>query len=73
MFPLVDYHVHLTEQFTIDRAVELSQKRNVKFGIVEHPGALFGLETDDDLRAYIDHLRQYPVYVVHFGLNNCPV
>jgi hypothetical protein len=62
-FPLVDYHVHLTAQFTIDMAVELSQKRNVRFGIVEHPGPQFGLETDDDLEAYIDQLRGYPVYV----------
>jgi histidinol phosphatase-like PHP family hydrolase len=62
-FPLVDYHVHLTEQFTIDMAVELSHKRGVKFGIVKHPGPQYGLETDDDLRAYIRNLRQYPVYV----------
>jgi len=62
-FPLVDYHVHLTEQFTIDKAVALSQERNVKFGIVEHPGSQFGLETDQDLERYIAHLREYPVYV----------
>jgi histidinol phosphatase-like PHP family hydrolase len=62
-FPLVDYHVHLTEQFTIDMAVALSQERNVKFGIVEHPGSQFGLETDQDLERYIAHLRNYPVYV----------
>jgi hypothetical protein len=62
-FPLVDYHVHLTEQFTIDAAVALSQERNVKFGIVEHPGPSFGLATDADLERYIAHLRQYPVYV----------
>jgi histidinol phosphatase-like PHP family hydrolase len=62
-FPLVDYHVHLTEQFTIDRAVALSQERNVKFGIVEHPGPLFGLATDQDLERYIANLRDYPVYV----------
>jgi histidinol phosphatase-like PHP family hydrolase len=62
-FPLVDYHVHLTDQFTIDMAVDLAQKRNAKFGIVQHPGPQFGLATDDDLRAYIDRLREYPVYV----------
>ena len=62
-FPLIDYHVHLTEQFTIENAVALSQKRGVKFGIVEHPGVLFGLDTDGDLERYIANLRQYPVYV----------
>ena len=62
-FPLVDYHVHLTEQFTIERAVDLSQERNVKFGIVEHPGPQAGLATDRDLERYIANLRKYPVYV----------
>jgi hypothetical protein len=62
-FPLVDYHVHLTEQFTIDVAVALARERNVKFGIVQHPGPLFGLATDRDLERYIAGLREYPVYV----------
>ena len=62
-FPLIDYHVHLTEQFTLEMAVGLSKSLNVKFGIVEHLGPQFGLETDDDLMRYIDNLRKYPVYV----------
>ena len=61
--PLVDYHVHLTEQFTIEMAVELSRKRNVKFGIVEHPGSQYGLKNDSDLVRYIEGLRKFPVYV----------
>ena len=36
-FPLMDLHVHLTPEFTIEQAMELAAKRNVKFGIVEHP------------------------------------
>jgi hypothetical protein len=62
-FPLVDYHVHLTEDFTIDKAVELSQKRRIKFGIVEHPGNHSPIKTDSDLNAYISKLRKYPVVV----------
>jgi histidinol phosphatase-like PHP family hydrolase len=62
-FPLIDHHVHLTKEFTIDRAVALSQERNVRFGIVAHPGPQFGLATDQDLERYIEHLRPYPVYV----------
>jgi hypothetical protein len=62
-FQLIDYHVHLTEQFTIDMAVKLSQEINVKFGIVDHPGPHTGIQSDADLQRYIDRLRQYPVYV----------
>lgn len=62
-FPLIDYHVHLTDDFTIDEAVELSARRQVKFGIVEHPGPQYHLQNDDDLQQYIDRLRNYPVYI----------
>ena len=62
-FPLIDYHVHLTEQFTIEMAVKLSGELNVKFGIVEHPGPHTGIQTDDDLKRYIEKLRKYPVYI----------
>jgi hypothetical protein len=36
-FPLVDFHVHL-DNSTIDKVLELSRERGVKFGIVEHAG-----------------------------------
>jgi histidinol phosphatase-like PHP family hydrolase len=62
-FPLIDYHVHLTELFTIEMAVKLSEELNVKFGIVEHPGPYTGIQTDDDLKRYIENLRKYPVYI----------
>ena len=61
--PITDYHVHLSEQLTIDAAVALAAERGQRFGIVEHSGAAFNIETDADLRAYIGRLRQYPVHV----------
>ena len=62
-FPLIDYHVHLTFNFTIEKAVELAKSRNIKFGIVEHPGPQYLIKDDDDLKAYIDKLKNYPVYI----------
>ncbi|WP_016778848.1 twin-arginine translocation signal domain-containing protein [Anaerophaga thermohalophila] len=61
-FPLTDLHVHLTRDFTIDHLMELSEKRGVRFGVVEHP-ADWAIKDDADLKAYINKLRQYPVYV----------
>ncbi len=61
-FPLMDLHVHLTPEFTIEQAMELAAKRNVKFGIVEHP-AVWAIKDDTDLKKYIDELRKYPVFV----------
>ena len=59
-FPLVDLHVHLTGNFTIDHVMEISRKTNVQFGIVVNPG---GAVIDDaGLRRFIESLKPYPVY-----------
>jgi histidinol phosphatase-like PHP family hydrolase len=61
-FPLVDLHVHLTDTFTIEHAMELSETRKVKFGIVDHP-AEWAIKNDLDLKRHIEKLRKYPVYI----------
>jgi hypothetical protein len=61
-FPLRDLHVHLTERFTIKQAMDIAQDRNVRFGIVEHPGSA-AIKNDTDLRKYIEGLRKYPVHI----------
>lgn len=61
-FPLIDLHVHLTNEFTIDKVMEIAKARNVKFGIVDHP-AVWAIRDDADLKRYIDKLRKYPVSI----------
>jgi histidinol phosphatase-like PHP family hydrolase len=66
-FPLVDYHVHLDEVFTLENALQLSTERRVKFGIVEHAGTRENkyrglLSSDEDLERYIATLDGKPVY-----------
>jgi histidinol phosphatase-like PHP family hydrolase len=65
-FPLVDYHVHL-DGMTIDKAVEYSKQRGIKFGIVEHAGTKENqypvvLGSDDDLKRYLAMLEGKGVY-----------
>ena len=48
-FPLIDLHVHLTNEYTIDRMMEIAKTRNVKFGIVDHP-ADWAIRDDADLK-----------------------
>ena len=65
-YPLVDYHVHLDDVVTLERALQLSKERNVTFGIVEHAGTKENkypglLSTDDDLKKYIAKLEGKPV------------
>lgn len=61
-FPIFDYHVHLSDDLTVEDAVKLADARGMKFGIVEHPGDAAGITTDAELRTYIQRLRAYPVY-----------
>jgi len=61
-FPLMDLHVHTTDQFTMEQIMKIAEERKVKFGIVEHP-AVWAIRNDEDLKKYIDKLRQYPVYI----------
>lgn len=65
-FPLLDLHVHL-DNSTIDKVMELSTERGVKFGIVEHAGTKANkypvvLSNDDELKRYLAMLDGKPVY-----------
>jgi histidinol phosphatase-like PHP family hydrolase len=65
--PLVDYHAHIDRVVTLERAIEISKQRGVKFGILEHAGTkankYAGLVYDDaTLKAYLDKLEGKPVY-----------
>ena len=65
-FPLVDFHVHL-DNSTIDKVLELSRERGIKFGIVEHAGTRENqypvvLSNDDELAGYVKRLEGKPVF-----------
>lgn len=64
--PRLDLHVHL-DNSTIDKVLELSRERNVKFGIVEHAGTKENkypvvLSNDKELGRYLAMLDGHPVY-----------
>ena len=61
-----DFHVHL-DNSTIDKVLELSRERHIKFGIVEHAGTKQNqypnvLSNDTELRNYTRMLAGKPVY-----------
>jgi hypothetical protein len=62
----VDFHVHL-DNSTLDKVLELSRERGLKFGIVEHAGTKENkyptlLSNDDELRRYLALLEGRPVF-----------
>jgi histidinol phosphatase-like PHP family hydrolase len=62
-FPVADYHVHLSPALSIAQAIALGHQRQVHIGILAHPGPSSQINTDADLKRYIDSLRKYPVRI----------
>jgi histidinol phosphatase-like PHP family hydrolase len=62
-YDYMDLHVHRAGSFNMDRIMQLSKERRVKFGILEHPGRNYRIKNDRDLKQYIDELKKYPVYI----------
>ena len=73
-FPITDFHVHLSPQLTIEQAVTLGKERGIHIGILEHPGPGYPINSDVDLRHYVDTLRNHPVLIglqpVYAGWSN---
>jgi histidinol phosphatase-like PHP family hydrolase len=60
-FPLIDLHVHIAKNHSIEDIMTIAKKTKVQFGVVEHPGYI--IKDDASLKEYIDGLRPYPVYI----------
>lgn len=63
---MVDYHVHLDNVVTLEKALERSRETGVKFGIVEHAGTTANkypnlISTDEQMNAYLAKLEGKPV------------
>jgi histidinol phosphatase-like PHP family hydrolase len=66
-FPVVDYHVHLNPNLSLDEALAISKQRGVKFGIAEHAGTKENhyptiLSTDKDIEGWTARLEGKPVF-----------
>ncbi len=64
---LVDYHVHLEGRITLQRALEISKERGIRFGIVQHAGTEAKkksypeiISSDAAMRRYIASLSDTP-------------
>jgi len=65
--PRVDYHAHPESGMTIERALEISKERGVKFGLLQHAGVKGSssgdmVANDEELRAWIKTLEGKPVF-----------
>lgn len=59
---LTDYHVHLNRDMTIEQAVTNFKSKNMKFGIVEHPGTATNIVDDKSLLSYIQNIHSFKAF-----------
>lgn len=62
-FPLMDLHVHLKGDLTMEQAMDLSRKNGINYGIAINSGLDFPINTDEKLRNHIqENLEDRPVF-----------
>lgn len=60
--PLMDLHVHRSDDLSITDIIAMSKKMNMPVGVIENV-APWGITNDTQLRAYIEELKPYPVFI----------
>jgi len=61
-FPLMDLHVHRSENLTIEDIVEKAKRLKMQIGVM-HNIAPWGITNDEQLKTYIDEVSPYPVFI----------
>jgi hypothetical protein len=63
-FELIDLHVHLKGDLTIEEAIKKSGSENIKYGIAANCGLGFPIENDSAANAYFDYMKGYPQFYI---------
>jgi hypothetical protein len=61
--PVIDYHVHLRGGMTVEKAVARQAVTGVNLGVLKNIGRGWPIETDEQLRAFLDATAGGPVFV----------
>lgn len=61
---LIDLHIHLKGDLTIDEAIKKSETEGVRYGIAANCGLGFPIQTDEQISEYIAEMQNYPQFYV---------
>ncbi len=62
-YPLTDYHIHLKGDMTYEKAVEMSEKSGIKYGVAVNCGAGFPVNSDQGALKFINSMKNSPFYI----------
>ena len=60
--PVIDFHIHLRGGMTLEKALDRQAVLGINSGVLKNIGVDWPIETDDQLREYLDSVRGKPVF-----------
>ncbi len=61
--PLIDYHIHLRNDMTAEKAYDWEKKSGIQSGVLENHGRGWPLSDNDKITAFIKNARRFPLLV----------
>jgi len=61
--PVIDYHIHLRGGMTVKKAMDRQAVTGINVGVLKNIGKGWPIETDDQLRKFLDAVKGKPVFV----------
>jgi len=61
--PKIDLHIHLRGGMTVEKAIERQKTTGFRSGVLKNIGRGWPIETDEQLREFLDGVRGRPVFV----------
>jgi hypothetical protein len=61
--PMIDYHVHLRGGMTVEKAIDRQAVTGINVGVLKNIGKGWPIETDEQLREFLDSTKERPVFV----------
>jgi hypothetical protein len=61
--PVIDFHIHLRGEMTVEKAIARQAVTGVNVGVLRNIGAGWPIETDQQLREFLDSVAGKPVFV----------
>ena len=63
-FPLIDLHVHIKADFTIEKALQKSRSEHIQYGLAINCGLGFPVHSDPQVDSFLLEMKKYPEFFV---------
>ena len=61
-FPLIDFHIHLKGDLSIEKAIQKSRKDHIQYGIAVNCGIGFPVDSDEKVDSFLNEMNLYPQF-----------